>query len=265
MELAEIKQFLGLPDEVDSLDKFKEHFNSSYISKDKAHLDDTVYNKAAGDVIRKVSSKVAQNFGDFGVKTTDFEGKNFYEVLEGLAGTVKTRVQELQEAQGKPDKRYQDLETQFNTIKQEKDQYKSKLDEVVGQFDQFKAQKDNEVKTWKVGIKLNETKSKIPFVDGLTELQRKGFESVLSEYQFDLDEQDNLIVKDKSGNFVPSKQKAGSFADAFEVLDSLAEANGVKKKNNAPTPERRKPELPNPATTKHLPSAYTRNRAKLGL
>ena len=95
MELAEIKQFLGLPDEVDSLDKFKEHFNSSYISKDKAHLDDTVYNKAAGDVLRRVGSKVSQNFGDFGIKTTDFEGKNFYEVLDGLGASVKTKFQEL--------------------------------------------------------------------------------------------------------------------------------------------------------------------------
>ena len=58
----------------------------------------------------------------------------------------------------------------------------------------------------------------------LTDIQRKGFESVLSEYQFDLDEEENLIVKDKSGNFVPSKQKAGSFADALELMDMLAEA-----------------------------------------
>jgi len=262
MELAEIKQFLGLPDEVDSLDKFKEHFNSSYISKDKAHLDDTVYNKAAGDVLRRVGSKVSQNFGDFGIKTTDFEGKNFYEVLDGLGASVKTKFQELQESQGKPDKRYADLETQFNTVKQEKDQYKSKLDEVVGQFDQFKAQKDNEVKTWKVGIKLNDVKSQIPFVDGLTDIQRKGFESVLSEYQFDLDEKENLIVKDKSGNFVPSKQKAGSFADALELMDMLAEANGLKKKNNAKEPERRTPPLP--PTEKKLPTAYTKNLARFG-
>ena len=39
-------------------------------------------------------------------------------------------------------------------------------------------------------------------------------------------------LPDKSGNFVPSKQKAGSFADALELMDMLAEANGLKKKNN---------------------------------
>ena len=69
----------------------QEHFNSSYISKDKAHLDDTVYNKAAGDVLRRVGSKVSQNFGDFGIKTTSIvTGKNFYEVLDGLGASVKT-------------------------------------------------------------------------------------------------------------------------------------------------------------------------------
>ena len=113
-----------------------------------------------------------------------------YGLTVTLPISVKTKFQELQESQGKPDKRYADLETQFNTVKQEKDQYKSKLDEVVGQFDQFKAQKD------------------------------------------------------KSGNFVPSKQKAGSFADALELMDMLAEANGLKKKNNAKEPERRTPPPP---------------------
>ena len=77
MELAEIKQFLGLPYEVDSLDKFKEHFNSSYISKDKAHSDDTVYNKAAGDVLRRVGSKVSQNLATSELKQPISRGKTF--------------------------------------------------------------------------------------------------------------------------------------------------------------------------------------------
>ena len=66
-------------------------------------------------------------------------------------------------------------------------------------------------------------------------------------------------VKLKSGNFVPSKQKAGSFADALELMDMLAEANGLKKKNNAKEPERRTP--PPPTTEKKLPTAYTKNLA----
>jgi len=260
MELAEIKQFLALPDEIDSLDKFKEHFNSSYISKDKAHLDDEVKRKATGDVIRRISSKVANELGDFGIKTTDFEGKPFEEVISVAAQNAKQKIQELTESQGKPDKRYQDLETQFSTLKQERDQYKTKLDETVGTFESFKAQKENEVKTWKVGIKLQDVRSKVPFVDGLTDIQRKGFESVLGEYQFDLDDKDELIVKDKNGNFVPSKQKAGAFADAYELMDTLAEANGLKKKNNAKEPERKTVEIHKEESNKKvIPSAYKRN------
>ena len=265
MDFAEIKQFFNLPDEVDSLDKFKEHFNSSYISKDKAHLDEQVKRSATGDVLRRIGSKVANEFGDFGIKTTDFEDKPFEDVIKIAAGNVKAKLTELQESQGKPDKRYMDLEAQFNTIKQERDQYKGQLSTVASEFDQFKAAKDNEVKSWKMGIKLNEVKSKIPFVDGLTDIQRKGFESLLGEYKFDLDEQDNLIVKDKNGNFVPSKSKAGSFADALEVMDSLAEANGLKKKNNAKEPERRQVTNVSENKERKLPSTYTRNKARLGL
>lgn len=261
MEIAEIKQFLGLPDEVDSLEKFKEHFNSSFVNKEKAHLDETVKSRATGDVLRRISSKVANELGDFGIKTSDFEGKPFEEVVSVAAQNAKQRIQELSESQGKPDKRYQDLESQFQTIKQERDQFKGQLSQVAGEFETFKAQKDNEVKNWKIGIKLNEVKSKITFVDGISDIQRKGFESVLNEYKFDLDETDNLVVKDNNGNFIPSKSKAGAFADAYEVMDFLADANGLKKKNNAKEPERKSVQQAQ-GTEKKLPSTYMKNRAR---
>lgn len=233
MEFADIKQFFNLPDEVDSIDKFKEHFNSSYISKDKAHLDDQVRSKATGDVLRRISSKVAGDFSDFGLKTSDFEGKPFEEVLSGVAVNIKTKLTELQESQGKPDKRAQELEARLNSINQEREQYKSQLDKVLGEFDQFKAAKDNEVKSWKLGIKLKEAKERVTFKDNMSELERLGFEAKLGDFKFDLDESDNVVVKDKTGNFIPSKHKAGAFADVVEVLDMLADQSGVKKKNNA--------------------------------
>ena len=51
-------------------------------------------------------------------------------------------------------------------------------------------------------------------------------------------------------------------ADALELMDMLAEANGLKKKNNAKEPERRTP--PPTTTEKKLPTAYTKNLARFG-
>jgi len=264
MEFAEIKQFFNLPDEVDSIDKFKERFNSSYISKDKAHLDDQVKSKATGDVLRRISSKVANEFSDFGLKTSDFEGKPFEEVLSGVAVNIKTKLSELQEGQGKPDKRTQELEARLNQVNQEREQYKGQLDKVLGEFDQFKATKDNEVKSWKLGIKLKEAKEQVTFKDNMSELERLGFEAKLGEYKFDLDDSDGVVVKDKTGNFIPSKNKAGAFADVVEVLDMLADQSGVKKKNNAQQQTKNTTNQASQTLTKKPATAYYKRLQQFG-
>lgn len=233
MELAEVKQFLGLPDDVDSLDKFKEHFNTTYVNKDKAHLDETIKSKATGDVLRRISSKVANELSDYGIKTTDFEEKPFEDVIKIAAGNIKTKITELSEMGGKPDARIKTLEDDLTKLKTEKEQIKLQWETTANEFNTFKQEKDNEIKTWKINNIVKDAKSKIPFVDGMTEIQRTGFETVVNtNYVFDLDG-DNVVVKDTKGNFVPSKQKAGQFASVEEVLDMVADSNGLKKKNNA--------------------------------
>lgn len=258
MDLAEVKQFLGLPDEVDSLDKFKEHFNTTYVNKDKAHLDEQIKSKATGDVLRRISSKVANEFADYGIKTTDFEEKPFEEVMKVAASNVRAKITELSETSGKPDARIQALEADLTKTKAEKEQIKLQWETTASEFDTFKSNKENEVKTWKITNLVKEAKSKIPFVDGMTEIQRTGFEAVVnSNYIFDLDG-DNVVVKDSKGNFVPSKSKAGQFATVDEVLDMVADANGLKKKNNVQQPVRQVPVPDNQRTVTPRTSAYRR-------
>ena len=47
----------------------------------------------------------------------------------------------------------------------------------IAKWEKELAQKDNEVKTWKVGIKLNDVKAQIPFVDGLTDIQGRALKA----------------------------------------------------------------------------------------
>jgi hypothetical protein len=73
-------------------------------------------------------------------------------------------------------------------------------------------------------------------VDNVSDIQRVGFESYLnSNFQLDLDEKDGLIIKDKEGKLIPNPNKAGSFLSPVEILDQIADKNGLKKKNNVDT------------------------------
>lgn len=258
MEFAEIKEFLGIDDSIETIDQFKEKFNSSFLSREKAHLDDEVKGKAVGDVIRRLGSKVAQEFGDFGIKTTDFEKNPFEDVIKIAAANVKAKLQDGDHA--KPEKKYLDLEAQFNTVKQERDQFRTQLETVGNDFETYKQTKDGEVKTWKIGTMFEKVKEKVAFKD-MTDIERLGFETkVQNSLMLDLDG-DSLIVKTKDGKFIPSKLKAGGFADPVEALTLIAEEANVLKKNGAVIPEKKIPAVEN-QSTKKFASTYEKRKAQ---
>jgi hypothetical protein len=68
----------------------------------------------------------------------------------------------------------------------------------------------------------------LPWSSTATPILRKGFEATIAEkYKFDLDG-DSPVVRDKDGNIVQSKAKAGSPASYEEVIASEFEASGLK-------------------------------------
>ena len=86
--------------------------------------------------------------------------------------------------------------------------------------------------------------------------------------KFDLDEKDNVVVTDKDGNLVPVKDKAGVFADPTTIFTTVADANGLLKKNNLenvkkPVTFERQTETAK--DSKKVSTAYELRRKQLGI
>jgi len=228
----EIIDYLG----IDDLDKFKETIASKFLLKDTAHENEDVRKKVTGDRMQKITSKflpIAKMI-DPDTSHRKISEKNFEDYLDEFAGAFSTKLTSLEEAgRSGNDKKVNELEAMLLDTKKSVTAYKEVADKVTGEFETYKSDASNQFKDYKINHQLGIIKSKIAFVDDITEIQRIGYDTALkNNFKFDLDDKENLIVMDKEGKPVQREDKA-AIADPLYILGILAEKNNLMKKNNA--------------------------------
>ena len=232
----EILGFIGI-ESAEDLDTFKTEFNSRFVPLNDAHNNPDIQKKVVGKRMTEITSKLA----DFGkavgldVSFRDLEKKKVEEVITDFEGKLSERITELSEAANSgSDKRVHDLAKQLEEKDKSLNQFKSELEKTANEFNSFKEDSEGKLNKYKIGHQLDSLKAKINWVDDIKDVHREGYESMINKnYQFELGENDKLVIKDKDGNLIPNKNKAGTFADPFDVLVSVADSNGLVKKNNA--------------------------------
>ncbi len=235
--IKEVASLFGyeVTDEKDfDLSKFKAHVDGKYISREAALDDDEITSRITGKRMGSLTTKIAQAFG---FKAGELRDKKVEDLIELAARNNAATIDELKKrAADGNDKLVAELARQL----EEKD--RSLLDfqklsaDTKTEFETFKAAKESELKNYKIGHKLAGIKAQIPFIDGFEkdQLRKTGFETLIdSKYQFDLNDNDELVVKDKKGHRIKHPAKTGEHADAGTILTFEAEANNLLKKNNA--------------------------------
>ena len=220
----------------EDFDKFKESFNSRFVSRETAHVDESIKSKVVGKRMGEINSKLVE-FGKALGEDVSFEKlreKKVEEVLSDYATLVTTKLEDLKgKAKEGNDKKLNDLSKELEEKQKSLISYKEALEQTQSALQEKESQFQNELKSFKVQTKLKDLKAGISWVDGITDVQRTGFDALInSNYKFDIDEKDNPIVTDKDGNLIPLKDKAGVFADPVTIFTQVAEANGLLKKNN---------------------------------
>jgi hypothetical protein len=232
----EILNFIGI-DKVEDLDTFKVEFNSRFVPLNDAHNNPDIQQRVVGKRMTEITSKLADFGKSVGLDVTfdQLAKKKVEEVITDFKGSLSERLQELSNAANSgTDKRVHDLAKQLEEKDKSLNQFKEEWEKTANEFNAYKEQAASNIKSYKVNHQLDSLKSKIAWVDDINDIHREGFESYINKnYVFDLDENERLIVKDREGKFIPKKDKAGSFADPFEILSSVAEQNRLVKKNNA--------------------------------
>lgn len=212
IELKDITAFTGI--EAEDIESFKAKFNESYVPKAE-------HSKAIGEINGKLSHAVKKVGKELGVEL-DAEDlkKPLTEVLPLFGERVKTRFIELE---GQKSATAEEIEAKYKgeveTYKQKVNDYKQLNDTLKSQFEGFKTEVETEKKTFKVATHFDKAFSGLNFAENANEYTRKGFKSeVATKYAFDLNDEGSPVVRDKSGNIVQSKAKAGTPATFDEVL-----------------------------------------------
>lgn len=238
IKAEEILPLLGLTEDAENitLDDFKSKVSEKYVLRDEVLKDDEIKKKFTGTVLGKLSTKAAQQFG---LTSGEVKDKSMEEIFDLAKTKYESKVAELTEQAGKGnDKKVEELNKKLADLQNELGIKETGLKQWEEKYNTEIAGSEQKLKSFKLTDKINKVKSDI--AEKFTEeykkndLVKEGFETHISKlYEFDLDENENPIVKSKAdGKIVISKKTIGHPATIKEIFEQEMEAKGVLKKNN---------------------------------
>jgi len=239
IEAKEVLSYLGLPDTIDSIDKFKETFEPAFIKKDPAVIseDKEFFGKLIGKKTGAINTAMKRALKRNGVELKDDEIKDsmIEEVIEyAIDKTYKIngeKVLKLQEEISKGSDEKQ-LALQAALDKQASD-FKALEGSFLGiktEYEDYKTKTETDKKNFKKNQQIEKLRSAIQWGSKAKEddLKREGFLALLERtYKFDIDETDNLIVTNAKGEKIPNPKVNSTFKSPEEIVKEFAIEKGV--------------------------------------
>lgn len=229
MEIKDLFKELDLPEDIDSIDKFKETFHSSFVSRKLADADDEIVNRIVGKRMGSIETAIKR---ELGVEGEEAKGKKVEELISIGASKLKAQLEEVKKAAPTDAKEW---EAKLNAAFQERDQFKQLVKAKEEEFEGFKNEALTKEKNLKLNFNLNAIKGKIKWSETASEIVKKGFDAHINEnYVFDFEDGDKLVVKGKDGNPIPNEKKTG-FLSPEELFTLEAAKHNLIQLGN-PTP-----------------------------
>lgn len=239
MEGKELLDFLGI--EATNIDEFKAQFGTKYYTEKQIHDNKDMLGKFTGKTLTKIKQNILKDAREAEIPFTNNEFDDAD--IETVTKTLKQRHSEMYDAKladvqaqvGKSGeeaiKPWQEKLTKYEQALA--DEKKAKA-EIAGQFDLYKAESANQIKSTRISyfekdlmgsIQLDPVAQKDP-------LKMKGWESHVREnFKFDYDENDQPIILDKTGSKIKNPKKADEWLSPKEVLSAEADKLGLIPKN----------------------------------
>lgn len=227
IELKDFSKFLDIEiNEETTSEQLTEAFNAKYVPVE-------THSKALGELNGQVQHAIKKSFKDIGleVDSAELKDKTTKDLPSIFANAAKAKFTELESQKGATaeeiEKKYQADLDKFKTTLKDKE---TLLNDVQTQFEGFKTSIEQEKRTGKIQSEFGKSFGSLKFSESIHELAKEGFKAkIATEYQFDLNEEGQHIVKDKEGNLVPSKVKAGSPATYEEVIVDAFKKSGLEQ------------------------------------
>lgn len=239
--MSKIKELLSLLDApadlVEGLEKgektaddFKTFFQSNFVNKAMAVEDEEIRSKVTGRVLGGIATFMKS---EGGFQKADIKDKTPEDIFKMYKANKEAEIAELKAASGQnSDEAIKTWETKYKKIEQEANDYKAMSETNFKGWEEEKASAAQKIKSFKLNNTLSSVKSKIPWKDGISEIEKAGFEFYINNnYKIDLSDNDEPEVYNTKGERV--KTETGN---KFVGLDDLylleAKKNNLLKLNN---------------------------------
>ena len=232
-EALELVKFLNLEEATD-LEAAKEKFQENWIKQEE-------FSSKIGKLTGTIANVTRKAFEPFGIVLTDedFKGQKVEEVIRNASEKAKSEYEKQREdwekrASGNGSEALiQEWEKKYKTLERKSNELDSARQDVMSQFEQYKAQVATDIKTSKINNSFEKELANLKLDPSVNEYTIRGFKSAVTEkYAIDLEEDGAFIVKDKkTGERLKSKEKAGSFLSVSDVLLKEATEAGIIQKN----------------------------------
>lgn len=262
IEAKEVIEFLGLkPDEIQSIDQFKEKFTPTFLRRSEAHSDvdfiGQVYGKKSGQVTT-VFKRELKNMG-IEIPDAEIENKTLEDIVRiGVTKAVEkysTDVTAVKDQANKGnDEKVVELASKYEKEKKKREETEGLLNSTKTEFDTFKTNKDSEFKGYKLKSKRDQYHAeKVKWNEGIPEVSKTGYFAELEKnFKFEWDdEKGDVIPMDLNGNRIPNKDVAGT----FKTYDQVLQDEGIRLKTWPVNPHQQKgfnPTAPKKAETQNI-------------
>jgi len=231
IELKDITEYLGInAEEIDSIDKFKEKFDTEFIRSSAISEDFEPIKKIVGKKFGSLETELKRLSGQYGVEWTgdEYKDKSLSDrvklSMDKLITESKNELEEYKKVNGGgKEEVIKEWTTKYDKLKNEKSDYEKLLEATKQEFEGFKGQVENEKKSYKINFEKENGLKDFKWKTGTNEFTKKGFMSELNEkYKLDLSTEGKLVVLDAQGKQIPNPKTAGTFMGWKEVVESEA-------------------------------------------
>jgi hypothetical protein len=237
-QLSEVLKIIGYkaPENLEDLDTkdVLKHVAGTYVARNEATQDPTIMEQVSGKLFGAQYGNLARLSGERFSKEA-LSKMEFSEAVQTVLGKFNEELEEAKKAKGDPSKELQAAQAKIDTLTKDIDTWKEQAADFENKFKETEANSAQTIRNFKLNSAKESVLRKISFKEGMTKMEQAGFNSLVDSFSWDLDEQDNLVVRTSDNKPIPSKEQGGTSATPAEVLTSLAKENDLLKQNNGQT------------------------------
>ena len=236
MELKDLLEYTGI--EAENMEDFKTKFNEKFVADEKQAIQKYL-KPVIGQKFNKIKQNLLNKARTEGLEFTNSEFDNIeleevHELLsEKRTAQLKADLEDIKKKAGaNGDDVVKEWEAKYAQANQRAADAEKLKTSLATEFETFKSQSANQVKSVKLDYFRTNLMSKLPFKAGITELEKTGFDSyVSSNYKLDFDDTGKEFVTDAQGERIRSSKKADEFKTPDEVFVEVADKFGILAKN----------------------------------